>query len=68
MLLRKLSLKVEAVVLDQREILGKIDELFDLCFRDLSAVWGVVSVLRTPEATGLRGGVASGSGKDPALS
>jgi hypothetical protein len=49
-----------AVDLDQREILGKMEELLDLCLRAFSAL-GVVSVLRAPEATGLRGGVFRGS-------
>jgi hypothetical protein len=52
----------EAVVLDQRENFGKKDELLDLCFRDLSVdIFGVVSLLRPPDATGTRGGVERGT-------
>jgi hypothetical protein len=52
----------EAVVLDQRDNFGKKDELLDLCFRDFSVdIFGVVSLLRAPDATGTRGGVESGT-------
>ena len=55
-----------AVDFDQREILGKIDELLDLCLRALSEAFGVVSVLLVPVSTGFRGGVLRG--REPALS
>jgi hypothetical protein len=55
----------DAVVFDHREILGKKEELLDLCLRALS-VFGLVSLLRAPEATGTRGGVERGA--DSALS
>jgi hypothetical protein len=67
MLLRILSPIDVAVDFDQREILGKIDELLDLCLRAFSEAFGVVSVLRAPfAATGFRGGVLRG--REPALS
>jgi hypothetical protein len=42
----------DAVVLDQREILGKKEELLDLCFFAFSLVFGDVSLLGAPEAMG----------------
>jgi hypothetical protein len=62
MLLRIFSPTEDAVVLDQREIFGKNDEVLDLCFRDFSSDFlGVDSLLGSPDATGTRGGVATGS-------
>lgn len=51
----------DAVVLDQRDILGKKDELLDFVLRDFSLdILGVVSALGG-EATGTRSGVARGT-------
>ena len=71
---RKFSPIEDAVVLDQRDILGKNDEEMDLRLRSglpSEEMRGVFSLLEVPAAgCGMRGGVARGSEapREPSLS